>query len=148
MMLPLVATLIVGAPSAGRALDRYGARPVVQVGLACTVAGLWLFALAPSSLISFYAAGACTGLGLSGLLGAPLRFIVLREAGDERRGAGQGLLTLCLSTGRVAGAALIGGVAAAAPLAGHRRALLYLGFACLGALALSWALRGPDRDAA
>lgn len=145
MMLPLVATLIVGAPSAGRALDRYGARPVIQAGLGLTVLGLLLFALAPSSLVSFYAAGACTGLGLSGLLGAPLRFIVLREAGDARRGAGQGLLTLCLSSGRIAGAALIGGIAAASPVAGHRRALLYLALACLAALVLSLALRRPGR---
>jgi hypothetical protein len=107
-----------------------------------------LFALAPLALISFYTAGICTGLGLSGLLGAPLRFVVLRESGDARRGAGQGLLTLCLSAGRVAGAALIGGIAAAAPLAGHRRALLYLGVACLGALLVSRALKGPERGAA
>jgi MFS family permease len=147
MMLPLVATLLVGAPTAGRLLDRIGSRPVIQTGLALTVAGLFSFALPPLSHWSFYLAGACTGLGLSCLLGAPLRFIVLQEAGAGRRGAGQGLLTLFLGTGRITGAALIGGVAAAGAdqFSGHRAALFYLGLVCCVALLLSGALAGRQR---
>jgi MFS family permease len=142
MMLPLVATLLLGAPAAGRLLDRVGARPVIQAGLAFTAVGLFLFSSLPLSPPSFYLAGACTGLGLSGLLGAPLRFVVLREAGPGHRGAGQGLLTLFLGAGRIAGAALIGGVAAAGvdQFSGHRAALFYLGLVCCTALVFSLAL--------
>jgi hypothetical protein len=47
MLLPLVAALIVGSPTAGRLLDRFGARPVIQGGLALTAVGLLLLAHRP-----------------------------------------------------------------------------------------------------
>jgi len=144
MMLPLVLTLTIGAPLAGRLLDRVGARVVVQTGLVLTIVGLALFAWLPLDTVSFYAAGAAIGFGLSGLLGAPLRYITLQEAGDERRGAGQGLLTLFVSIGQLVGAAAIGGVvgSSATELAGYRHALLAVAVACGVALMLSAALRG------
>jgi EmrB/QacA subfamily drug resistance transporter len=152
MMLPLVLTLTVGAPVAGRLLDRAGARVVVQSGLALTIVGLALFAFLPLDTTSFYLAGAAIGFGLSGLLGAPLRYITLQEAGTERRGAGQGLLTLFLSIGQLIGAAAIGGVVAssASELGGYKQALLAVAAACCIALMLSMALRGrvgADRPA-
>ena len=109
-MLPLVLTLCVGAPLAGWLLDHVGPRTVVQLGLALTVVGLLLFALLPLDWRNFYPSGALVGFGMSALLGAPLRYIALHEAGAERRGAGQGLLTLCVSVGQLVGAAMIGGV--------------------------------------
>jgi EmrB/QacA subfamily drug resistance transporter len=144
MMLPLVLTLTVGAPLAGRLLDRLGARVVVQVGLALTILGLGLFAWLPLDTTSFYLAGCSIGFGLSWLLGAPLRYIALQEAGNERRGAGQGLLTLFVSVGQLVGAAVIGGVVAssATELGGYRHALLAVAVACCIALMLSVALRG------
>jgi predicted MFS family arabinose efflux permease len=83
---------------------------------------------------------------LSGLLGAPLRYITLQEAGEERKGAGQGLLTLFLSVGQLLGAAFIGGVveSSASELGGYRSALLVVALACAAALVLSAALRGRD----
>jgi len=133
MMLPLVLTLIVGAPAAGLLLDRIGPRAVIQGGLALTAAGLTVLGVPPLGLASFYAAGALVGLGLSALLGAPLRYVVLKEAGEAQRGAGQGLLTLFLSAGQLIGAATIGGVAASAANAatGYASALLPLAAACL-----------------
>jgi MFS family permease len=143
MMLPLVATLLVGAPAAGLLLDLIGPRAVVQGGLILTIAGVGLFALLPLTVASFYAGGATIGLGLSGLLGAPLRYITLQEAGTQRRGAGQGLLTLCLSVGQLLGAALIGGVvdSSASALDGYRAALLIVAGLCTAALLLSPILR-------
>jgi MFS family permease len=84
------------------------------------------------------------GFGLSGLLGAPLRYIPLEAAGGDRRAAGQGLLTVFLSVGQLVGAALIGGVVAsnASELAGYRHALLAVAAGCVVALMLSAALRG------
>ena len=76
--------------------------------------------------------------------GAPLRYITLQEAGEERRGAGQGLLTLCVSIGQLSGSAVVGGIvgSAADELGGYRHALLAVGVACALALVLSAALRG------
>jgi EmrB/QacA subfamily drug resistance transporter len=144
MMFALVLTLTVGAPLAGAALDRVGARIVVQLGLSLTIAGLALFAWLPLDTVTFYASGALVGFGLSGLLGAPLRYITLEAAGGDRRAAGQGLLTVFLSVGQLVGAALIGGVVAsnASELAGYRHALLAVAAGCVVALMLSAALRG------
>lgn len=144
MLLPLVLTLTIGAPLAGSMLDRVGAKPVIQAGLALTTLGLALFAWLPLDTTSFYLAGGVIGFGLSSLLGAPLRFVTLQEAGDARRGAGQGLLTLCVSVGQLVGAAIVGGVvgSSATELGGYRHALLTLAIACLLALMLSAALRG------
>jgi MFS family permease len=143
-MLPLVLTLAFGAPLAGWLLDRIGARTVVQLGLALTVAGLLLFGLLPLDWPNFYLSGALVGFGMSALLGAPLRYIALHESGEERRGAGQGLLTVCISVGQLVGAAIIGGVVGSAShaLLGLRHALLAVAAACAIALVLSVALRG------
>ncbi len=148
MMLPLVLTLAVGAPLAGRLLDRIGPRAVVQSGLSLTALGLVLLGLAPLDLVSFYASGAIIGLGLSALLGAPLRYITLQEAGDERRGAGQGLLTLCVSIGQLLGSAVVGGIvgSAADALRGYRHALLVVSVVCALALVLSLALKRRVRS--
>jgi MFS family permease len=143
-MLPLVLTLSVGAPLAGWLLDHIGPRSVVQLGLAMTILGLLFFALLPLDWGNFYLSGACVGFGMSALLGAPLRYIALQEAGDQRRGAGQALLTLCVSVGQLVGAATIGGVVGSASdaLPGYRQALMAVALACALALVLSAALRG------
>jgi MFS family permease len=143
-MLPLVLTLAVGAPLAGWLLDRYGPRYVVQGGLVLTTVGLALLALAPLDWASFYGSGALVGLGMSALLGAPLRYIALQEAGEGRRAAGQGLLTLCVSVGQLVGAAAVGGIAGSASqaLLGYRDSLLAVAGATAFALVLSVALRG------
>lgn len=143
-MLPLVLTLAVGAPLAGWLLDVIGPRTVVQLGLVLTALGLLLLGLLPLDWRNFYLSGAMVGFGMSALLGAPLRYIVLQEAGEGRRGAGQGLLTLCVSIGQLVGAALIGGAVGSAgeALAGYRQSLLTVAVVCGLALVLSAALRG------
>jgi EmrB/QacA subfamily drug resistance transporter len=144
MMLPLVLTLIVGAPCAGQLLDRIGAKRVIQMGLALTCLGLAILALSPLTTGTFYAGGVAVGLGLSGLLGAPLRYVTLQEAGEHRRGAGQGLLTLWLSAGRLIGAAIIGGMVAsgAGQLGAYQSAMLVVAVVMLVALAVSTGLKG------
>ena len=140
MLLPLIVALIAGSLAAGRALDRIGPRPVIQFGMFCTTAGLLLFALLPLGTASFYASGLAVGLGLASLLGAPLRYVALREGGESGRGASQGLLTICLSSGRLFGASLTGGMAAsAAAVTGYRRAMLLIAVACgVALLATPW----------
>jgi MFS family permease len=144
MLLPLVAALIVGAPSAGALLDLVGARPVIQLGLCLMAAGLLTFGLASIVRSSFYAGGGLIGLGLASLLGAPLRYAALNEAGQKDRGASQGWLTLHLGAGQLIGAALIGAtvVTTAGDLvAGFQRAMLLLALGCGAGLALGAGLR-------
>ena len=111
-MLWTVAALVVGSPLAGRLLDRIGSKIVVQAGLLLTAVGFFCFALASTSKPVFIAGQLLSGLGLSALLGAPLRYVVLNEAGPNERAAAQGLLTVVLSIGQLTGAALVGAIAA------------------------------------
>lgn len=119
MLVPLVLAMLAGAPLAGLVLSLRGARPVIQAGLFLVVCGLMVFGLPALTVESFYLGGVLVGIGLSALLGAPLRYVVMREAPRAQRGAGQGLLTLCLSIGRIAGAAVLGGFAASGQMAGQ-----------------------------
>jgi MFS family permease len=143
-MLPLVATLALGAPLAGWLLDQIGARAVLQIGLAFTFTGLGSFAVLQLDWFNFYLSGIFVGCGLAALLGAPLRYIVLQEAGDSRRGAGQSVLTLCVSVGQLVGAAVIGGIVGSATetVLGYRHSLLAMALVCAAAFVLSAGLRG------
>jgi MFS family permease len=144
MMLPLVITLIAGAPLAGYLVDRIGARRILSAGLVSMIAGLASFAVFPVSFATFYASGAMIGLGLSAVVGAPPRHVALAEAGEGRRSQGQGLLTLFLSIGQLGGAALIGGLVGSSSneLGAYRSALLIVAVLCTGALVVSTVLRG------
>jgi len=146
MLIPLVLALIAGSVVAGRCLDRFGARPVIRVGMGFMIIGLLLFAFLPLATGSFYTAGLAIGFGLSSLLGAPLRYVALEAGGEQDRGASQGLLTVCLSTGRLFGLSLTGGIAAvaAASVAGYRQAMLVFAVACTLALLATTGLRGPQ----
>jgi MFS family permease len=143
MLLPLVGALIVGSPSAGYLLDRIGARPVIQLGLVVVTVGLLGYGLVPFTRWSFYVAGGLVGIGLASLLGAPLRYAALAEAGPGNRGVSQGLLTLSLSAGQLGGASLIGGIASASvdAVGGFQQAMVVLAACCGLALLLSRSLR-------
>jgi MFS family permease len=144
MLLPLVVALIAGSVVSGRLLDRIGYRPVIQVGMCLTILGLLLFGGLTLTAGNFYIAGVTIGFGLASLLGAPLRFAALEEGGEAHRGSSQGLLTVCLSTGRLFGASLTGGIAAgaAAAVVGYRRAMLVIGIGAIVSLIASLKLRG------
>ena len=129
LMLPSVLATTVGAPLMGRLLNLLGSRVIVQLGLACVAAGALLYALSDLTITLFVVGGIIGGLGFSAMLGAPLRFIVLNEALPQDRGSAQGLLTVFLAIGQLAGAAIIGGVAASrgGGTRGYQLALLILG---------------------
>ncbi|HKI58404.1 MAG TPA: MFS transporter [Trueperaceae bacterium] len=144
LLLPVVVLSGIGAPIAGRLLDALGAKPVIQSGLALTALGLVLFDLTGSSLIFFILAGALVGLGLSSLLGAPLRYVMLEEAGESERGAAQGVLKVFSGSGQLLGGALVGAVAASqgGGAQGYRTALLVIGLVTAALAILSFAMRG------
>jgi predicted MFS family arabinose efflux permease len=112
MLLPAVLAMAVGAPLAGRLLDRQGSRVVVLLGASLSTAGLFVVALFGTNIVFFYLSALLAGLGLGILLGAPLRYIMLNEAPASERTAAQGILTLHSSIGQLVGGALVGAIAA------------------------------------
>ena len=145
LLLPLVLGVTVGSPLAGRMLDRVGPRPVVTGAMVLVVAGLVTVAVAPS--LSVHIAGTVAlGLGLAGILGSSLSYILLSESAVEERTVAQGLSTLFISVGQLVGAAALGAaaVSAAAPAAGYRTGFLMV--AGVGVLLLLLARGLPSRQ--
>ena len=84
----------------------------MQVGLLLVLIGVFIYGYVPMTTTWFIVGGIIGGAGLAGLLGAPLRYILLSEADESDRAAAQGLLTVFLAVGQLLGAAIVGGVAA------------------------------------
>jgi EmrB/QacA subfamily drug resistance transporter len=128
LLMPVVLAMAFGSPTAGRLLDKFGSKVVILIGTMVTVIGLFLLSLVTGSLPAFIAAGLLIGLGLSALLGAPLRYITLNETRPAERSTAQGVVTLFSSIGQLIGAVLVGAVAAsgagANPAAGYVSAFL------------------------
>ncbi len=112
LMVPSVVAMTIAAPLVGRILHKVGSRLIVQVGLFCVLVGVLMYAVLDLTTTLFIVGGIIMGFGLAGLLGAPLRHIMLTEAAPEDRAAAQGLLTVFLAVGQLMGAAIVGGVAA------------------------------------
>jgi EmrB/QacA subfamily drug resistance transporter len=114
LLMPVVLAMAVGSPLVGRLLDKFGSKVMVFSGTLLLAVGMLM--LSNSTLISalwgFIAAAAVIGLGLSSLLGAPMRYIMLNEASAAERTSAQGLITLFTSVGQLTSSALVGAVAA------------------------------------
>ncbi len=114
LLMPVVLAMAVGSPLVGRLLDKFGSKVIVFAGTFLLAIGMIM--LGNSNLISmlwgFIASAAVIGLGLSSLLGAPMRYIMLNEASAADRTSAQGLITLFTSVGQLTSSALIGAVAA------------------------------------
>jgi MFS family permease len=150
LLLPSVLATTVGAPLMGRALNAVGSRLIVQVGLAGISIGALIYALADLTVTLFVVGGIVGGFGFAAILGAPLRYIVLNEASAAERGAAQGLLTLFLAVGQLAGAALIGGVATSrgGGPAGYQFAFLLLGLLTAVLVAAGFGLKSRTAEQA
>ncbi len=111
MLFPVVLAMAAGSPTAGRMLDKMGSKAVLITGTILLSIGMFALALNNGSLILFYTAASISGIGMGFLLGAPLRYIMLKEARASERASGQGVLTLFTGTGQLFGSALVGAVA-------------------------------------
>ena len=133
LLMPVVLALSVGAPLAGRLLDRLGSRVVIVAGVSVMTAGMFMLGATSGSLAMFIVSGAFIGLGLSALLGAPIRYVTLNETTAAERSSAQGLVATFTSMGQLLGSAVVGAVAAsgATPVAGYNTA-----FAMVGVLGL------------
>ncbi|HUX40204.1 MAG TPA: MFS transporter [Rectinemataceae bacterium] len=147
LLLPLVLAMSIGAPLVGRALDRLGPRPVVLFGSATLSLGLLgLGFAAPFGLAGFIVTSALVGLGLSALLGAPIRYILLHEAPPAQRSVAQGLVNIQGGAGQLVAAAAIGGVTAsiADKALAFGIAFRMLAIVSIVAFAFSFAIKGKS----
>ena len=104
--------MTIASPLVGKATHAVGCKLIVMLGLMLVFVGVLIYGLVDLTVVWFIVGGMIGGFGLAGLLGAPLRIILLNEAAENDRTAVQGLLTVFLAVGQMMGAAIVGGVAA------------------------------------
>jgi EmrB/QacA subfamily drug resistance transporter len=129
-------TFVIVIPLAGRALDAIGARDVLIAGTVLTEIGLAIFAVGFRSLPLTLLAMIVAGCGFGSLLGAPTRYIVTNEAGEERRATAVGLLSQAMIVGQILGSSLAGGVMGMAINEFHGYRDMYLCFCGVALLGL------------
>nr|WP_209582270.1 MFS transporter [Methanobacterium aggregans] len=143
MVLPLIIALGVAAPIVGRLLDSYGYKAVMVVGSILIVVGLLMFALFAGNFYLFIVSGIITGVGLSTVLGSPLRYIMLAESPASQRAAGQAIINLNASAGQLVGGAFVGGVIAsqAGTFAGYSSAYILIAVVAIGMFFIALGLK-------
>ncbi|MDD5370649.1 MAG: MFS transporter [Anaerolineaceae bacterium] len=112
LLLPFVFALAISSPLVGRLLDRMGSRVVILIGTVLLTLGMLVLGFSSSQVGLFILAGILIALGLSALLGAPIRYIMLNEATPADRSAAQGVVALFSSVGQLLGGAMVGAVVA------------------------------------
>ncbi len=150
LLLPVVLALAIGAPISGRMLDQLGSKVVILTGTSLLTVGIFVLSFFPQSWIIFFGAGILVGLGLSALLGAPIRYIMLNEAPAEERAAAQAIITLFTGVGRLTSGALVGAVAASmgGGVAGYSSAYLVIGFVAITMILLASGLKSHTAELA
>ncbi len=150
MLLPVVLSMVIGSPLAGRMLDRFGSRVVVFIATVLLAIGMFVLAFLGANLLFFYVAGFTIGVGLSMMLGAPLRYIMLNEASASERASAQGAIALFTSVGQLLGGAAVGAVAASrgGGVAGYQAAYAAIGVLALGLIVLTSGLKSRAQELA
>jgi EmrB/QacA subfamily drug resistance transporter len=150
LLMPVVLALAVGAPIAGRMLDKSGSKIVIIIGTSLLALGIFLLSLFPENWVIFFAAGVLIGLGLSALLGAPIRYIMLNEAPLEDRAAAQGVITIFTGVGQLTSGALVGAVAASfgGGVIGYSSAYGVIGLAAVLMILLALGLKSREAEQA
>lgn len=111
LLLPGVMAATVAAPILGRMINKVGTRLIIVVSQILVLGGLAIYSFTELNFATFLLASIISGIGSSGLVGAPIRYIVLAETGNEDRASAQGLLSVTSSIGRLIGASVVGAVA-------------------------------------
>lgn len=148
MLMPVVLAMAVGSPLAGRLLDRFGSRVVVTAGTSLMAIGVLMLSAWSTVLWLFIAAGIIIGLGLSALLGAPVRYIMLNEAPASQRTSAQGAIALFTSIGQLISSAMVGAIAASAggAVAGYSAAYLSIGILSIILVVLTFGLKSRQEE--
>ncbi|NQV72882.1 MFS transporter [bacterium] len=116
MLLPLMISVAIGSPLAGRLLDKTGSKLVVLLSMVLLGLGMFGIATSPGAKPVFYVASVFIGLGLAGLLGSALSYILIHEAKKQERAVSQGAITLFISIGQLLSAAMVGAIAASSEI--------------------------------
>ena len=152
LLMPVVLAMAVGSPLVGRILDKTGSKLVVFVGSLLVAIGMIMLGIPSitSMLALFIIAGIVIGLGLSALLGAPVRYIMLNEAPVSDRTAAQGAITLFTSIGQLTSSALVGAVAASqgGGVKGYGSAYLAIGGIAVLLVLLTLGLKSRQQEQA
>jgi MFS family permease len=143
MLLPGVVGATIASPIAGRLINVIGTRLLLTGGLTLVVISLLIFGFVPMDMETFIAASILGNLGMGGVLGAPLRLVVLENSLPAERGSAQGLLSNFTSAGRLVGAAFVGSIAASAGggVAGYQAAFVGMSVVAVGMATLALSLR-------
>ena len=147
LLMPVVVAMGIGSPLIGRMLDEMGSKTVIVAGTITLAVGMFLLGNFSSSLALFIISGLLIGLGLSALLGAPLRYIMLNEASVADRSSAQGVITLFGSIGQLLAASVIGAVAASSGGGASGFSQAYLVTGCISLLLVLVALGLKNRTA-
>ena len=147
MLLPGVLGATIASPVAGRLINVIGTRLLLTAGLTLVVISLLVFGFANVGVMTFVTASVLGSIGMGGVLGAPLRLVVLENSLPAERGSAQGLLSNFTSMGRLIGAAFVGSIAASAGggVVGYQAAFTGMAVVAviMAALALSLRSRSP-----
>ena len=150
MILPVVLAMSIGSPLVGRLMDRFGSKVMVFSGTLLLAVGMMMLSTGAISetLWGFILSGAVIGFGLSSLLGAPMRYIMLNETNARDRTSAQGLISLFTSIGQLASGALIGAVAASkgGGVAGYGGAYRVVGVVALVMILLTLSLKNRQQE--
>jgi len=145
LIMPVVVAMSIGSPFVGRMMDKLGSKRMVFFGTLFLAIGMTMLSLhvLTDNLVGFIASGFVIGLGLSSLLGAPMRYIMLNEASAADRTAAQGLIALFTSIGQLTSSALVGAVAASAGggVAGYSAAYRVIGVVAAVMMLLTFGLK-------
>jgi len=125
----LAVVMFFATPTVGQILDRIGSRRVLSAGTLLTGLGLIWLSLWARSLLGFGIALVLNGIGLSSLLGAPVRYVIVNEAAHHERGAALAVQSIFTSIGTSLGSVVAGAVASsyATQVQGFHAAYLVLG---------------------
>lgn len=150
MLLPVVVALAVGAPVWGRLLDRVGSRVVVVLSTALIALGMMVFATMGTTLAGYYVGAVLGGLGLAGLLGSSLRYLMLNSTPAADRASAQAALTIFMSVGQLLGGAAVGAIVASAGggVPGFDRAFAAIGIVALALALVALGLKGRREELA
>ena len=137
-------TLVLFTEPMGVLVDRAGPRYVLLIGTFLTALGAFLLATA-HNFFGFIVYQVIIGLGLSALLGAPVRYVALAETNKLERASAQSMVSLVSSFGIMIGTTLAGAFMASntGTLDGfHEIYLMVAGAAVIGFL-VSLKLKAP-----
>jgi EmrB/QacA subfamily drug resistance transporter len=148
MLIPVVLTMAIGSPTAGRMLDKFGSKVVLITGTTLLAAGMFGLTFKSMNITSFYITASLIGLGMGFLVGAPLRYIMLREAKKTERGSAQGMLTIFTGMGQLFGGVFVGALASSqgGGVTGFRNAYFWIGVVMIVFIIASFGLKSRSKE--